>query len=187
MKWHKGIRPIFTPMPSAARVHAAFTLIEVMLASTILVVGFIGLGQAVTIGSEALDTARKQQVAIQIMDAEIERLRSGPWSAIANLAAGGTIAISDTGAVTGDQTGFALTNYTAAPGDDNTALISLARGFVCSFVSTRLRPAAATAGTVTYLRVSYTVRWTSNTGRAYSRSSQAFFGCNGLHLSYRKA
>lgn len=163
-----------------------FTLIEVMMASAILVVGFTGLIQAITIGSEALDTARKQQVATQIMDAEIERLRSGPWSIIAGLAAGGSLTIDSSGAISGDTTGFALTNYTAAGSDDNLGLAALARGFTCSFVRTRLRPASATSGTVTYLRIDYTVSWTGNTGRVYRRSTPAFFGRNGLHLSYQK-
>lgn len=165
----------------------AFTLIEVMMASVILVVGFIGLIQAITIGSEALDTARKQQVATQIMDAEIERLRSGPWSTIADLAAGGSLTISSTGAISGDTTRFALTNYTATNTDDNLPLAALARGFTCSFARTRLRPTSATSATVTYLRIDYTVSWVSNTGRAYSRSTPAFFGQNGLHLSYQKS
>src|SRR2546430_812949 len=133
-----------------------FTLIEVMMASTILVVGFTGMIQAITIRSEALHTAPKQQVATQIMDAEIQRLRSGPWSNIAGLAASGSLTISPAGAISGDTTSFALTNYTTAGGDDNVALAALARGFTCSFVRTRLRPAAATSGTVTYLRIDYT-------------------------------
>ncbi|HKB56721.1 MAG TPA: prepilin-type N-terminal cleavage/methylation domain-containing protein [Lacunisphaera sp.] len=173
----------------AARHHhcTGFTLIEVMMASAILVVGFTGLIHGITIGSEALDTSRKQQVATQIMDAEIERLRSGPWSTIAGLAASGALTISDTGALSGDPTLFALTNYTVVSSDDNTALIALAKGFTCSYVLTRLRPASATSSTVTYLRIDYTVSWTSNTGRVYRRSTPAFFGQNGLHLSYQKS
>jgi Tfp pilus assembly protein PilV len=178
-----------TPCPAgcAPRPAAAFTLVEVMMSSVILVVGFTGLIQAITIGSEALDTARKQQVAIQIMDTEIERLRSGDWSRIASLPATATLAISPGGAITGDTTAFALTNYTTASGDDNTALAAGAPGFTCSYVRTRLRPASATAATATYVRVDYTISWTSNTGRVYRRTQAAFFGRNGLHLSYQKS
>jgi prepilin-type N-terminal cleavage/methylation domain-containing protein len=165
----------------------AFTLVEVMMASVILVVGFSGLIQALTIGSEALDTARKQQVAIQIMDAEIERLRAGSWSLIAGLPATATLAINPAGAITGDTTGFALTNFTAVTSDDNTPLAAVAPGFTCSYVRSRLRPTSATAATVTYVRVDYTVSWTSNTGRVYRRTQPAFFGRNGLHLSYQKS
>ncbi len=157
------------------------------MASVILAVGFIGLIQAVTIGSETLDTARKQQVATQIMDAEIERLRGLDWNTLANFAASGAIAIDNTGVISGDETRFALSNYTAVNSDDNTALSGLAHGFTCSFTRTRLRPASATASNVTYLKFVYTVSWTSNTGRAYSRSTETYLGVNGLHLSFQKS
>lgn len=158
-----------------------------MMAATILVVGFIGMIQAITIGSEALDTARKQQVATQIMDAEFESLRDNPWSTIANVASTGTIIIDTTGAISGNTTSFALSNYTASSGDDNTALSALAKGFTCSYTRTYLRPGSATASTVTFLQLVYTISWKSNTGRAYSRSAQASFGENGLHLSYQRS
>lgn len=166
---------------------AGFTLIEVMMATTILLAGFIGMIQAVTIGSESLDTARKQQIAAQIIASEVEKLRDGPWSRIAALPATGAIAIGAGGAITGDTTSFALSNHTAAVTDDNTVLASVARGFACSFTRTWLRPASASAGTVTYLKLVYTVTWTSNTGRKYSRRAETYLGMNGLHLSYQKS
>src|SRR5436190_4042514 len=91
-----------------------FSLIEVMMATTILLVGFIGLIQAVTIGSDFLDTARKLEVANQIVTTEIEKLRSGDWATIANLPATATITINSSGVISGDATRFALASYTAA-------------------------------------------------------------------------
>ncbi len=157
------------------------------MAATILGVGFIGVIEGVTIGSEVLDTARKQQVASQIVTGEIERLRAGAWSAIANLPATAAITIGPTGAITGDQTCFALSNYTTAASDDNTALDQLAKGFTCSFVRTRIRPVSATASSVTFIKIVYTVNWTSNTGRARSRTIETYLGKNGLHLSYQRS
>src|SRR5205823_5544485 len=124
-------------------------IVEVMMATTILLVGFIGMIQGLTIMSEALDTARKQPVAEQIVAAEIEKLRGKDWTTIANLPASGAIVIGPGGAISGDATSFALSNYTTTASDDNTTLGSLANGFTCSFTRTRLRPAAATATTVT--------------------------------------
>ena len=166
---------------------AGFTLVEVMMATTILVVGFIGMIQAVTINSEVLDTARKQQVATQIMEAEIERLRASSWSVISGLPSSGTITIDSSGTISGNETSFALSNYTTTNADDNTALASLAKGFTCSYTRSFMRPNAATSSTVTFLSITYTVSWTSNTGRAYSRSTQAYFGENGLHLSFQRS
>lgn len=168
-------------------IFAGFNLIEVMMATTILLAGFVGLIQAVTIGSESLDAARKQQIAAQIIAAEVEKLRGGPWSRIAALPAAGTVTIDAAGAISGDTTSFALSNYTAVADDDNTALASLARGFACSFTRTRLRPAFASASTVAYLKLAYTVTWKSNTGRTHSRRAETYLGMNGLHLSYQKS
>lgn len=164
-----------------------FSLIEVMMATTVLLVGFIGIIQALTIGSESLDTARKLQVANQIIAAEIEKLRGGPWSTIANLPSAGTITIGPAGVISGDAPSFALSNRTADKSDDNTELCILSRGFTCSFTRIYLRPSSASAGTVTYLKMVYTVRWTSNTGRAHTHSSGAYLGRNGLHLSYQQS
>jgi Tfp pilus assembly protein PilV len=59
---------------------AGFSLVDVMMGATILVVGLMGLIQAVTIGSEMLATARRQTLAAQILDQEIETLRFLPWN-----------------------------------------------------------------------------------------------------------
>jgi Tfp pilus assembly protein PilV len=166
---------------------AGFTLVEVMMGATLLVVGFIGLIQALTIGSESLDTSRKQQVATQIMDAEIERLRSSSWTAIAGLPPTGTININSAGTISGNTTLFALSNYTSTASDDNTPLSSLAKGFTCTYTRTYLRPSSATPSDVTFIKFVYTVNWTSNTGRVYRRSTETSLGMNGLHLSYQKS
>jgi len=57
-----------------------FTIIEVMMAATILVVGFMGMIQALTIGSEMIATARRQTIANQIMTHELEQLRLEDWA-----------------------------------------------------------------------------------------------------------
>lgn len=175
-------------MPQLGRAsRAGFSVIEVMMATTILLVGFIGLIQAVTIGSEALDTARKQQVANQIISAEVEKLRAQPWTTIANLPAAATVTVGATGVVTGDTTRFALSNFTVAAADDNTALTSLAKGFTCSMAMTRLRPTSATSSTVTFVKLVYTVSWSSNTGRVHRHMLETYLGQNGLHLSYQQS
>lgn len=156
------------------------------MATAIVVVGVTGLIQAVAIGTEALDTERKQQVAAQLLAGEVAQLRSAPWSTIANLPASAAIAIDAAGAVTGDTTAFALTNFTAAAGDDDTALSARAPGFICALTATRLRPAGASAANVTFVRLEYTVTWTSNRGRRLTRRTEAFLGMNGLHLSYQQ-
>jgi hypothetical protein len=158
-----------------------------MMATTILLVGFIGLLQALPVGSEARDTARKQQVANQIIAAEIEKLRGGAWTRVANLPASATITISSAGVVSGDATSFALSNYTAATTDDNTTLCRLAPRFSCSFQRVLARPAGASSTTVTFVKLVYTVTWTSNTGRSHRHMVETHLGMNGLHLSYQQS
>jgi prepilin-type N-terminal cleavage/methylation domain-containing protein len=168
-------------------VKGGFTLIEVIMATAVLLVGFVGIIQVLTIGSESLDTARKQQIANQIIAAEIEKLRGGAWSTIANLPATATIKIGATGGISGDAIHFALSNRTVDPVDDNADLCALCRGFTCSFARVHLRPASASSATVTYLKLVYTITWTSNTGRAHTCSVGTYLGKNGLHLSYQQS
>ncbi|MES2694414.1 MAG: hypothetical protein V4773_13135 [Verrucomicrobiota bacterium] len=162
-----------------------------MIATAILLVGFIGLIQAVTIGSHSLDTARRVQVATQLISAEIEKLRGGPWSAIANIPITPnppSITISSTGVISGDRDWFALSNYTSSTAaDDNTTLSNLARGFTCTLTRTYLRPASATASTVTFVKLSYTVTWKSGPRLTHKHTMETYLGKNGLHLSYQQS
>lgn len=158
-----------------------------MMAATILLFGFIGVIQAVTIGSEYLDAARKLQIANQITTAEIEKLRGGEWSAVTDLPASATISINSTGVISGDATQFALSNHTAATTDDNTDLSTLAKGFSCSLARTYLRPTSATASTATFIKVTYTVTWKSNTNRTKTHQVTTYLSKNGLHLSYQQS
>jgi prepilin-type N-terminal cleavage/methylation domain-containing protein len=155
-----------------------FTLVEVMMAATILVVGFIGIIQAVTIGSEMLDTARKQIIAEQIIDGEIENLRLGKWTTLAGLPANPSITVNQTGTAASDTPGHSgsLGKFQL---DNNPVLMAVAPGFVLSFTKTLVRTG--------YYRITFTVTWTSNTGRSYSRSREAYFGQYGLNMSYQKA
>ncbi len=161
----------------------AFSLIEVMMGATILVIGFIGLIQAVTMGSEMVDTARKQMIAQQIIDAEIAKLRLCSWGtgpatpppltiSAPTSANPYSITISQDGSTaTGDTVYFELSS--------NNLLMGKAGGFTVGLTVTDIR--------ANFRQFVYTVTWRSNTGRPYSRTGTAYFGNNGLHLSYQKA
>lgn len=181
-------------MPTARRARqSGYSIIEVMMATAILLVGFIGLIQAVTIGSESLDTARRTQVAHQIVAAEFEKLRGGAWSVIANLPPTASIRVTSTGTVDGDPKTelkyFALSNFTETTADDNTTLAKLARDFKISLTREYLRPSGATASTATFVKLTYTVTWKSvaGAGRTHTYTAESFLGANGLHLSYQQS
>src|SRR5687768_3480416 len=85
-----------------------FSVIEVMMATTILLVGFVGAIQAITIGTESVDTARKQYLAQQVITAELEKLRGSDWTTLANLPSKATIVVAPSGTISGDSSYFAL-------------------------------------------------------------------------------
>ncbi len=160
-------------MKSAASNRPAhgFTLIEVMMAATILAVGFIGMIQTMTVSSNMMDAARRQTLASQIINHEIEKLRFASWSTISGLPIAST-------AVTIDS------QFSAA-------IAASGASYTLSRTLTRPDPA-------TNLReVNFTVTWVVTTSRrdssnnllsfTYSRSNSAYFGKYGLNLTYQRS
>ena len=140
-----------------------FTLIEVALASTILVVGFVGMIEALAVGSEMLDTARKQTIAAQIMQGEIEYLRLQSWTSIQSL----TTSSAD---YIGNYPEFSSTSLLAKWGTS----FKFARQMVSPDPHPNLR------------QVNLTVSWTSITGKPHSRSVSAYIGRYGLNVCYQR-
>lgn len=167
---------------------AGFTLIEVGMGALILVVGFIGLIQAITLGTQMLDTARKQQIAMQIADAEIEWLRAQNDTFILGLSAAASMSVDLTGTATpSSDANFHLW--------DNPALLAQAKGFTVRMTHTTVRS--------NFEKVTYVITWTGATGRdyyrrtdtdsdgvvdaAHSRTFEVYFEKNGLRLSFQKS
>lgn len=99
-----------------------FTIVEVMIASVILVVGFVGMIEGVGLGSKMMDASRRQTIAAQILNHEIEKLRLESWTTIQNLSTSTTWS-SGTGYAVGDVVSYqggwfacaiANTNHTPA-------------------------------------------------------------------------
>ena len=166
------------------------------MASIVTVVAIVGLIQAVTIGSEMQDVGRKQATAMQIIRNEIDRVHLQTWSTVNAFPTSATITINSAGtglqactpAATG-QTAFALTNYTQSytppftnqANDDNTRLMALAKGFVCSLSITTI------SGRANFLVLKYSVTWTSgNRQKTYTRSGTTYYGAYGLNVYYRR-
>lgn len=155
------------------------------MASVILVVGFIGMIQAITIGSEMLATAQRQNLAAQILDHEIGRLRLNSWSTVS--------ALADSAAAT----------YTSDLAAINTAITSSGVSFQLerdvTDVTTDLREvtftvtwtksgttAAATAATGSWLqRLSFS--GSAPIARTYTRRSTAYYGKYGLNLNVQRS
>lgn len=151
------------------------------MASVILVVGFIGMIEALVIGSGMMDNARRQTLAAQIVSHEFEKLRLVPWSTTATV--NGTT-------FTNGITGLTATSPTPAIDSQFNAAIAASGA---TFTLTR-----SVADPATNLReVTYTITWVVNTSRldasgnlltfSYTRSSTAYFGKYGLNLSYQRS
>ncbi len=160
-------------MLSRAANQKAFTLIEVLMAATVLVVSFTAVIQGVMMGADMIDTARKQLIAEQIIENEISGLRLDTWNAITSLANGTTYTatVNGTGtAVSGDTTHFKLGNHAD--------LMLQAQGFTITEIANDVR--------TDFRAITYSITWTGSGNRTHTRTGVAYFGKNGLQLSYKK-
>ena len=73
-------RITFSSSPPPRRRDAGFTLIEVMLAAVVLVLGITTSITTLQSGFQAIDTARHYTHASQVMQSELERLRLKSWA-----------------------------------------------------------------------------------------------------------
>lgn len=172
--------PANGPAPSNRSGSNGFTLVEVMMASVILVVGLMGMIQGVTIGSEMMATARRQTLASQILEHEIGKLRLADWTTVSGLA------------------NASAATYTSDQASLNTAIAA-------SGVTFNLARSVASVTTDLY-EVTLTVTWTKSgtttaattasgswfnklafsgsapIARTYTRKSVAYFSKYGLNL-----
>jgi hypothetical protein len=165
MPYHQ-VPPLQTSaMKYSLRIRSGFTLVEVALAATILLVGFAGMATALIIGSEMLDTARKQMIAAQIIQTEVDYLRLKDWTTIQYLTSTAPANLSDS-----IYPEFAQTSLASFAGTKFT----FARQVNYPDPHTNLR------------WITMTVSWTSITGKPHSRSCNAYIGKYGLNVSYQK-
>lgn len=98
--------------PAARR---AFTLVEVMVASLVLVFGIVSAISALQSGVKAMDRSRKLTLATQLLQTEMERLRLKSWTQLDALAGTSTFAPD---ADTPGATAFTCTRSITSPKSD---------------------------------------------------------------------
>lgn len=149
------------------------------MATLILMVGFIGLIEAVTVTTNSMEHARRQTLATQILSHEIEKLYLESWSTISGLSTSSSILTIDS----------QFDDARQALGDDRSAN---------AVVRFSLRRSVTNPNPVTNVReVNYTVTWVVTTSRrdaggnrvtfTHTRSSSAWYGRYGLPLSYQQS
>ncbi|MCM2274765.1 MAG: hypothetical protein NDI75_08255 [Candidatus Didemnitutus sp.] len=95
--------------------HRAFTLVEVMIASLVLVFGIVSALAAMQQGMQALDRARHLARATQLMQTEMERLRLKNWDQLESLQAAGSQPVAVESAGGGPAGGFTCTRTITSP------------------------------------------------------------------------
>lgn len=166
-----------------------FTIVEVMMASVILVVGFMGMISALTVGSEMLATARRSTIANQILQHEFEKLRLASWATIS--APLPNISATDYTTLTPDDTQFdsaiaasgATFNLTRTVSSPTTNLYEVSLTVTWNKAGTNT---AAATGTGSWLqRLSFSR--SSPISRTYSRTAVTYITKNGLNQSYQRS
>lgn len=146
----------------------AFTLVEVMVAAGVMIAGIVGMIQVVVSGSQMLDLARKQTVAMQILQNEIGKVHISDWAAISTY-----------------STSTTATTITIDPSFQSS--INSFQEFQCTRLVENI-----TTGANPKKKVTFTVTWqTGVVGRSdrrtYTRSSSTYVTQNGLYVSYRRS
>lgn len=154
------------------------------MASVILVVGFMGMIQAVTLGSEMMATARRQTLAAQILDHEIGKLRLTAW---ASLPAAGTASVTVDSYFNNALAACGLTSTDVSLSRTTTAISTDLKEVTFTFTWTKSGSnAAATTPSGSWLDKLSFYRPTS-ASRTYTRKVTAFFGKYGLNNSIQRS
>jgi len=164
------------------------------MAAVILVVGFIGMIQSITIGSEMLATARRQNLAAQIINHELGKLRLVDFATIDAYAAGPTVITIDSQF----STGITACGLTTDTSNSTNPYIKLERsvsdvvvGSMCQVTFTVTwqksgTTAAATAASGSWLnKLSFSGN--APIRRTYVRKGVGFFGKYGLNLNLQRS
>ena len=146
----------------------AFTMVEVMVAAAVMLMTIVGMMTVITYGSEMLDTARKQTIAMQIIHGQIDHVRLSDWSTISGYPSSRTVNVDDTDQTTNIGYGFVL----------GPTLRGLAKDFDCTRTISTVR--------TDLKQITFSVTWSSNTGRSHTRSGSTYFGKNGLYVTYQR-
>ncbi|HLP26202.1 MAG TPA: type II secretion system protein [Acidobacteriota bacterium] len=99
----------------ASRRSRAFTLVEVMIASLVLVFGIVSAISAMQSGVRAMDRTRKLALATQVLQTEMEQLRLKSWTQLDALAGTSTFTPDSTAS---GASAFTCTRRITSPKSD---------------------------------------------------------------------
>lgn len=137
---------------------SAFTILEVMLSATMMVMAIATSITTLQKGFSSLDTARNITIAGQIMQSEFEKMRLKNWTEVSAYPTAATTMTIDSSFTTG-----------------NTLITSR------SFALSRTVNPITTATGVGMREITLTVTWKNYNGMTLSRSYTSYYGQNGLY------
>lgn len=145
---------------------SGFTIVEVMVAATIMVLGITTSLTTLTFGMRAIDTARNSTLAAQIMQSEMENIRLLNWAQLTALSASETVDISS-----------------IISSGSSTTLDATLNNIISKFTCTR----TITTPKSNMREITLTVSWNGQDGRAHSNSYVTRYCKDGLYDFYYTA
>ena len=130
-----------------------------------MLLALVGMIQVIVSGSEMLDLARKQTIAMQIIHGQIDNIRLSDWSTVNAYPASRTVSVDAANQATNISYGFVF----------GSNLPAISQGFTCTRTISTVR--------TDLKQITFTVAWKGNTGRSYQRTGTTYFGNNGLHIT----
>jgi hypothetical protein len=198
---------LFSPANPKSSSRAAFTIMEVALAATVLALTLVGMINVVEAGTQMLDVARKQTIASQILHGEIDQLRTQSWPVISGYpplegSLPSSVQVSFPSSIQVGYTGPAQTLTTPGCGypvgsssssslttanDPSFALFAANNPQIAGrfSVSRTVYIINSHSGVPTLLQVEFTVTWAGVTNHSYSRKATTLVAPNGLNLAYQ--
>ena len=158
------------PGRSHLQTKQGFTLIEVMLAATVMTLAISSSIIVLQQGLRAIDTARYTTLAGQILQSQMEKLRLLSWEQLTHTATPPAIS-------------YGAINFATFPADVATSPTAEMQRFVANGVTSRcyqsIVPADAPWAS-TMMKITLTAAWTGLDGRPHSLSYITYYGQYGL-------
>ena len=148
------------------KTQTGFTIVEVMIAAIIMVLGITTSLTTLTFGMRAIDTARNSTLAAQIMQSEMENIRLLNWAQLTALPASETVNISS-----------------IISSGSSTTLDATLNNIISKFTCTR----TITTPKSNMREITLTVSWNGQDGRAHSNSYITRYCKDGLYDFYYTA
>ncbi|MGH7955484.1 MAG: type IV pilus modification PilV family protein [Opitutaceae bacterium] len=152
-----------------------FTLMEVMIAATVMVLAISSSIIVLQQGLRAIDTARYSTLAGQILQSQMEKLRLLNWTQM-------------THTVASPGTSYGAINFTTFPAEVAAVPTAEMMRFTAGGVPSRCAqsivpldaPLGAPASAATMLQITLTATWKGLDGRPHSLSYVTYYGKSGL-------